>query len=252
MLRQRVEQARLRFEPRIAVIGAPAGDASDEGLTFLPMAPPLAVAANVARLSTLPLQTWLYYSEKARSGVLQLADGCAAVYVDMLRLAPLASGLPRQLALIIDYDDLLSERYRRVAGKDYDVMGFLARRVGPLAGVTRAFATPLLRAEARRAGRYEQAMLARADLVLLTSPREASSVMREGAFVIGAPPPGERLIFLGNMRYAENVVTLRALAEAAAWRRTTRRRRDRSRRRLRPGAASAVRCAPLPLFGPRR
>ncbi|MBC7768364.1 MAG: glycosyltransferase, partial [Phycisphaerales bacterium] len=29
-----------------------------------------------------------------------------------------------------------------------------------------------------------------------------------------APPPGERLILLGNMRYAENIVMLRALADA--------------------------------------
>lgn len=225
MIRQRIAQAKLKFEPRIIVFGAPAGDDRDAGLAFLPLASPVSIGLNALRHAGLPLQTWLYHSAAARREVARLAaeSGAAAVYIDMLRLAPLAADV-RGPALIVDYDDLLSERYAQAVGKDYEVMGFLARRVGPLAGFARALARPLLRAESARCARYERDMLGRADLVLFTSPREADLMRGRGAEVMAAPPliaarrdtpaPGERLIFLGNMRYAENVVMLRALADA--------------------------------------
>jgi len=225
MLRQRISQAKLRFTPHIVVFGAPSGDARDEGLRFLPLAKPLSILLNAARMPALPLQTWLYHSAGARAEIARLAAEVAAagVYVDMLRLAPLVADLPARIARIFDYDDLLSLRYARAARQDYDVMGFLAQRVGPLAALARAFARPVLAAEAARCARYEREMLAAADLVLFTSPQEAASV--GGVHVLGAPPliaardetpaPGKRLIFLGNMRYAENVVMLRGLADAA-------------------------------------
>lgn len=227
MLRQRIEQARLRFEPRILAFGAPAGDDSDRDITFLPMASPLSIALNAARLSELPLQTWLYHSNALRRRIVAIAreSGAAAVYVDMLRLAPLARDMPGDIAEIVDYDDLLSERYAQAAGQDYDVMGFLARRVGPLAGLARAVSRPLLRSEAARCAAYERQMLSRADLVLFTSPLEAARMPRMRARVLAAPPlvaahtqppsPGRRLIFLGNMRYGENVLMLRSLGAAA-------------------------------------
>lgn len=224
MLRQRIEQAKLKFEPRLVAFGSPVGDARDAGLVFLPIAAPASIALNAVRLGQLPLQTWLYHSEttKRRIAALITETGAAAVYVDMLRLAPLVEAAPPR-ALIVDYDDLLSVRYAQAAEKSYDVMGFLADRVGPLAGVARALSRPLLRAEAARCAAYERAMLDRADLVLFTSPREAGALSGM-ARILAAPPliavrqdtpaPGERLIFLGNMRYAENVVMLRALTTA--------------------------------------
>jgi glycosyltransferase involved in cell wall biosynthesis len=123
---------------------------------------------------------------------------------------------------VIDYDDLLSERYRLAAGADYDVMGFLGQRMGVMRGVARAFSKPLLRAESVRCAAYERKMADAADLVVFTSPREAEALAAR--HVMAAPPmraplretpaPGRRLIFLGNMRYAENVTMLRELAEA--------------------------------------
>ncbi|MBL8558664.1 MAG: glycosyltransferase [Hyphomonadaceae bacterium] len=229
MLRQRIEQARQRFETHIVVVGHASGDASDEGLHFLPMANPAAIALNALRMSGLPLQTWLYHSAHARAEIAARVreTGARAIFIDMLRLAPLAGDVPRSVARLVDYDDLLSERYRLAASaEDYDVMGFLARRVGPLAPAARAVAGPLLHEEARRCAAYEHEMLVHADLVLFTSPREAQMLAREGVHVLAAPPllaphprtdgVGERLIFLGNLRYAENIVMLRALADAVS------------------------------------
>jgi len=224
MLRQRIAQAKLAFEPRLVVFGAPTGAVHDEGITFLPLANPLAAALNVVRLDALPMQAWLYHSTTARAAVARLAQqsGAAAVYVDMLRLAPLAADIAPTCARIVDYDDLLSTRYAQAAGKDYEVMGFLTRRVGPLAPMARAFARPILRAESRRCAAYEREMVRHADLVLFTSPVEAASF--DAPNVMAAPPliaarplsetVGDRLIFLGNMRYGENIVMLRALAAA--------------------------------------
>jgi glycosyltransferase involved in cell wall biosynthesis len=223
MLRQRIEQAQRRFDTRLAVFGHRAGDASDEGLTFLPMARPLDMAANTIALSRAPMQTWLYNAAATRARVAAMASGAAAVYIDMLRLAPLAEDVPRRVARVIDYDDLLSERYRLAAKNDYDVMGYLGRRMGPLARVARMASGPLLNTESKRCAAYEREMAEAGDLILFTSPREAEALA--APHVMAAPPmmkpraaspaPGRRLIFLGNMRYAENVTMLRALAEGA-------------------------------------
>jgi hypothetical protein len=230
MLRQRIAQTRARFDVRLVVMGAPAGDAGDQGIVFLGMAPKAAALANAVRLAHLPLQTWLYDSMDARSriGALVNESGAAAVYVDMLRLAPLARDLPRKVALIVDYDDLLSTRYRGADARGYDVLGFLSGRFGPFAGVARALASPLLALEAQRCAAYEAAMMQEADVAIFTSPREAQTMVERGpAIVLAAPPtlaphaplaaaPGDRLIFLGNMHYAENIAMLRSLASAAA------------------------------------
>jgi glycosyltransferase involved in cell wall biosynthesis len=222
MLRQRIEQARRRFQTRLVVVGHATGDASDNGLTFLPMAGPLAIALNAAASPGAPMQTWLFQGAGARARVAEMAEDAAAIYVDMLRLAPLAEDAPLRVARVIDYDDLLSERYRLAASADYDVMGFLAQRMGVMRRMARAFSKPLLRAESARCAAYEREMADVADLVVFTSPREAEALAAR--HVMAAPPtraplaetpaPGRRLIFLGNMRYAENVTMLRALAKA--------------------------------------
>jgi glycosyltransferase involved in cell wall biosynthesis len=116
----------------------------------------------------------------------------------------------------------LSERYRLAASADYDVMGFLAQRMRLMRRVVRVFSKPLLRAESARCAAYERQMADAADLIVFTSPCEAK--VMAARHVMAAPPmraplnetplPGRRLIFLGNMRYAENVMMLRELARA--------------------------------------
>jgi hypothetical protein len=221
MLRQRIEQAQRRFETRVVVVGETAGDGSDAGIVFLPMAGPFGILANAVTLARAPMQTWLYHRASSRARVAAMAQDAAAIYVDMLRLAPLAQDAPPHVARVIDYDDLLSQRYRLAAGDDYDVMGFLSKRMGPLARAARSFSRPLLRAEASRCAAYERTMAEDADLIVLTSPIETQMLAARRAMAappmmtsVDAPPPGRRLIFLGNMRYAENVTMVRTLAEA--------------------------------------
>ncbi|HET9231356.1 MAG TPA: glycosyltransferase [Vitreimonas sp.] len=221
MLRQRIEQAQRRFETRIVVVGHAADDESDAGLVFLPMPGPFGVLRNAAALSKAPMQTWLYHSAAGRARVADLARDAGAVYVDMLRLAPLARDAPAHVARVIDYDDRLSARYKLAASDDYDVMGFLSHRMGPMAHAARFLSRPLLRMESARCDVYERETAEIADLVLLTSPHEAQALAARNAMAappmitpLTAPPPGRRIIFLGNLRYAENVTTLRALAGA--------------------------------------
>lgn len=223
MLRQRIEQAQRRFETRLIVIGHPAGDHTDAGLTFLPMASPAGILMNAVLLSKAPMQTWLYHSAAARARVAAMATDADGIYIDMLRLAPLARDVPSRVTRVIDYDDLLSERYQLAARNDYDVMGFLGQRAGLLARAARLFSAPVLRAEAARCGAYEREWAQRGDLILFTSAREASVLGAPHAMaappimvpLAATPSPGRRLIFLGNLRYAENVTTLRALGQAA-------------------------------------
>jgi hypothetical protein len=223
MLRQRIEQAQRRFRTRLVVVGHAAGDASDDGLTFLPMSGPVGILLNAAAAPGAPMQTWLFRGSGARQRVAEMAEDADAIYVDMLRLAPLAEKADPRLARVIDYDDLLSERYRLAASADYDVMGFLAQRMGIVRRVARAFSKPLLRAESARCAAYERQMADMADLIVFTSPREAETLAARHAIAVPpmlaplaeTPPPGRRLILLGNMHYAENVTMLRELAVAA-------------------------------------
>jgi glycosyltransferase involved in cell wall biosynthesis len=222
MLRQRIEQAQRRFETRLVVVGHAAGDHTDARFTFLPMASPIGILTNAVSLSKAPMQTWLYHSAAARARVAAMASDADAIYVDMLRLAPLAGDVAPRVARVIDYDDLLSERYRLAARDGYDVMGFLGGRVGPLARMARMFSAPMLRSESARCAAYERDWAQRSDVIFFTSSREARALGAPHAIAAppilaplgSTPPPGRRLIFLGNLRYAENVTTLRALGQA--------------------------------------
>lgn len=235
MLRQRIEQFSRDFRPVIRVVGR----GGDGELARLPMAGPGALALNVLRLAGRPMQSWLCYTRDGRRAVERLASetGARAVYVDMLRLAPLCEGLPRAMPRILDYDDLLSARYSRAAEASaggYQVLGFLARRAPVLSRIANVFSRLVLSAESRRCAAEELRLLTRADLALFTSTREAEELAaRAGRLaaappILGAPPvvrpasvdlstpPGERILFLGNLRYGENELMLNDLAKAVA------------------------------------
>jgi len=234
MLRQRIEQVSQAYRPVIVVIGR--GEAGP--LARLPMAGPVSLALNAVRLAGRPLQSWLCYTAAVRRQVAQLAakEQVVAVYVDMLRLAPLAEGLPKAIPRILDYDDLLSTRYRLAAearAGGYQVMGFMSGKAPLLSRAANLFSRTLLGAEGRRCEAEELRLLASADLALFTSAREAQTLAARGAGlprtppVLGAPPvvrpaaaakdaaPGERILFLGNLRYGENELMLDDLARAA-------------------------------------
>jgi hypothetical protein len=235
VLRQRIAQLSLTHTPILVVVGkANTAGRHDAGITYLPMASPAAILANAWRLRGKPRQTWLYFDGRTQAHIRQLVtqSGAQAVYVDMLRLAPLVAGLPRHVAVITDYDDLLSRRYQlAVSNADgYEVLGFLAKQSPIRALLARSLAPSLLRSEAQRCASYETAWLKHTDLALLTSSREAA-LLKAAATCTAAPPilgvppvaepgaerlgqPGRRLFFLGNLHYAENILMLQALAHA--------------------------------------
>jgi glycosyltransferase involved in cell wall biosynthesis len=234
LLRQRIDQMHRIYTLTIVVIGK-AGARGEFELLGWPCA--FSIIANAWRLRSKPVQTWLYFSRRIRSRIVELvqASGARTIYVDMVRLAPLVVELRQQACLIVDYDDLLSIRYARAApsGHEYEVLGYMAKSLPLIAALAKTFARLLLRSESRRLKGFELALLNCVDLALFSSPREAdimamrarTSGSRHLPAIAGIPPvvrsrgavntiPGQRLYLLGNFNYAENIIALRALAKA--------------------------------------
>lgn len=230
MLRQRIEEFSRDYELVIAVVGR----ARTAGLHQIDPPSLPVVALNAARLASRPMQAWLCYSSRSRRQVRALLDatGASALYIDMIRLAPLYDGADPKVTQILDYDDLLSKRYARaLAGgaRNYEVLGFLSRRAPRLARWASRLARPLLAVEQARCLREERALLRTVHLALFTSATEAAELAAriapaEQPPILAVPPtvrtspsgrpPGDQVIFLGNLRYGENIRMVEALASA--------------------------------------
>lgn len=183
---------------------------------------PLQIAANVAWRASrhrLSLNECLFYSRRlcAQVGELAARTGAEMVVADMIRTYELAAstGLP----VVVDLDDLLSERYRQARAADPEtVIGYFAdylpdrlRRPASVA------ATRLLSVEAALLSQREELVASRAAATCMVSAAEADRLSeRVHRRVLWAPmaapvapqplagsgAPG--VVFVGGMDYAAN------------------------------------------------
>lgn len=170
----------------------------------------------------------LYDGRGARRAVARLAArvGAGLVVADTVRTwGPAAStGLP----VLLHLDDLLSERYRLLAGGRHhgaDVLGFYAAQVpGPLLPLAQLVAGRVLGLEARLLAGREVATASAACVAATTSRGEAEELARRShRRVVALPmavdpvsPPAEparspatSMVFLGLMDYGPNIAALR-------------------------------------------
>ncbi|WP_194902652.1 glycosyltransferase [Quadrisphaera sp. INWT6] len=187
-----------------------------------------------ARPSTL--NECLFVDGRVRRLVARAGAGADVVVLDGLRTATAADRL-EGARVVVDLDDLLSDRYRRMldrvrsssrgsgagsgAGAPVDVLGFAAERVPPaLRGPAAALAASLLGFEARRAAAREGELARSAAAVSLVSTEEAGRLQqRTGRPVAWLPPAvdvpdepvpaGEGLLFLGGLDYRPNADAVR-------------------------------------------
>lgn len=195
------------------------------------------MALNLARAmadKTMPLQSCLYYSRANAASIRSRAERIDAdiVIIDMVRLASYADILDEyDCAVVQNFDDLLSERYKRQIGeKGGNILGLYADNLPIILNkfVNGIMKDILLSKEARRLALAENRYARSSDAVLLISPKEALELASRAAVSncfyatmgcdIGAlsVPTDEKeydLGFVGNMNTAANQAALRYIVD---------------------------------------
>ncbi len=185
---------------------------------------------------TTPLQSHLFVAGSTKRMLSRaLAESRPdVVMLDMIRLAGLVETVRAAAPsahVVIDLDDLLSERYRQMrANGETNLLGAFATGSSPLVRKVAGLVPDLaLRIEANLVAKAERALTA--DAVTLVSPKEAEAfrAWSPGRHVRALPPTtpmhapaprdfsrGIRFVFLGNADYAPNAEALRVLDRVAA------------------------------------
>jgi glycosyltransferase involved in cell wall biosynthesis len=174
------------------------------------------------------LNECLYDSPVVRRTVVQHCDefGADLVIADMIRTAEVASATARPV--VLDLDDLLSDRYRALSKGRADrsnILGYYGRAMPrPLRSALARFAVLGLALEARLVGRRELATARMASAVSLVSKAEADRFARRigrevrwlpmavpiptTAATVATNAPG-RIVFVGGLDYHANLEAVR-------------------------------------------
>ena len=231
MIAQTLEMAAADREVTLAAFDAPE-DLSGQpdhvsGVLRLSRPGMAEIAANAVRSPLSPLQCHLFNSASARSTLAEWAkvNRPEVVMADMIRLADygrhLRSAVP-EARIVLDMDDLLSDRYRQMRSRPGDILGSFAS--GMPHAVRRAAAflpSTLLALESRLAARAESRSVRDMDAVVLVSGAEARTLSEHfpeaGARIFDVPPSvgahpyrkrdfskDVRIVFFGDETYAPN------------------------------------------------
>lgn len=221
-------------------------DLNATSMHFLPSPSLGTVIGDLARRPTAPLQSHLLSGNAARERLLRVIanERPDVVVFDMIRTSSLAEAVRRKcpdLPIVLDLDDLLSERYRRMlTQKNNHVISAFGQRMPLLLRyVARTLPTVFLRLEARLMARSEVRAPTLYDAAICISGTEADIWRRKidapKDFVIRDVPPvlkpsltkssnlsfteplGKelRFVFIGNALQFGNMEALKALDRIA-------------------------------------
>ena len=217
----------------------PEGLPPEEGIRIhrVPLAGPVQILRNLVGFARgeSSLNECLFYSPKAAARVQEIArsTGCNLVVADMIRTVPLAqaTGLP----MIVDLDDLLSERYHWLAAQGGDpttVLGYYSNQLPkPLARPAGWLASRLLGLEARRLDRRELEVARQAAAVSLVAASEANRLEQRAGVPVACLPMALRVpespadilaadrssvVFTGGLDYLPNEIAIRWYADEVA------------------------------------
>jgi len=210
----------------------PEGLPHDDGTKFhrIPLAGPLQIVRNLVGFlqRRLSLNECLFFSPRGAAEVAEIArrTGCQLVVADMIRTVPLAraTGLP----LIVDLDDLLSERYRWLASQGGDnatILGYYAHELPEIVAKPAGWlAARLLSHEARTLDRRELEVAREADAVSLVAAAEANRLEQRAGVSVACLPMAVRIpengadvaagaagsvAFIGGLDYFPNEIAVR-------------------------------------------
>ena len=192
------------------------------------------VGFNLVRhfvLGNKSLNECVYWNAPTQKRIAQLVNdgGYALVVADMVRTAQFCVDL--KIPWILDLDDLLSERYARLADQQdsRSLLGHFAHELpAPLRTTATWLANRLLRLEAARLASREKYFGLRASLVTLVSPVEARKLEKvlerrvyNAAMSVAAMPPvadakdtiAGAVVFMGGLEYQPNQEALKHYVE---------------------------------------
>ena len=199
----------------------------------VPLAGPIQIAKNLLGFvrGRRSLNECLFYSRRGADQIRDIARnmGCTLVVADMIRTVPLARapGLP----LIVDLDDLLSERYEwllRQGGDNHTILGYYAHQLPQMLSKPAGWvAARLLRHEARTLERRERDVARQAEAVSLVAAAEAERLEQRSGVPVACLPMAitlpdtvadvrssdpRSIVFVGGLDYFPNEVAVRWFA----------------------------------------
>lgn len=202
---------------------------------MLPMPKLPEAAVNLAVLGGRPLQDAFFGSRAAHDQVSATIESFDpdTIVVDMLRMAQFVEKLPTKPRgkLVLDMDDVLSLRYRRMreAGTGNVLGAFSERMPKPVRVAAEVIPKALLGIEERRMRVREREAPKLFDRTMVVSPLEAKSLgLRLGHSVAAHPPAVDempfrprdyakrlRVVFLGGDNYGPNAESLLEIERVA-------------------------------------
>ena len=231
----------LGYPLEVAVVARrePEGLPRERGVKVhrVPLAGPLQIARNLVGFARgrLSLNEALFYSPRGAERVRAIAQatGCELVVADMIRTVPLARAT--RLPMIVDLDDLLSERYEwlaRQGGDNATILGYYAQQLPAFVSKPAGWiAARLLRIEARTVARREVEVAREADAVSLVAAAEAGRLEERAGVPVACLPMAIRIpptpadvrssdpssiLFVGGLDYFPNEVAVRWFASEVA------------------------------------
>jgi len=168
------------------------------------------------------IQENLYFSETTNKKILSIVENVNpdVIICDMLRTSQFFYDTKKPL--IVDLDDVLSNRYKKMLdrGVDYSTVGTFSSRIPPLLrGIEKYARVWIVKFELSRIERAEAKAIKYANALILTSPIEASEVNLihniKKAYGISQCVQsktklfslGNDLLFIGNMTTAQNLAS---------------------------------------------
>lgn len=180
----------------------------------------------------LSFQERLFYSSKAKKVISNRIKESEydLLLVDMIRMAYLVENIPAKK--ILEYDDLLSLRYKRMANKFSDNINLLGtyseKYPAILSSLIKPFRKIVLNMESGLISRRERLLSRKFDKLSFTSPLEASAFKRGAGVknVFFNPPSVPKTevvdkvidesnyyVFIGNLKANHNLACLREISK---------------------------------------
>jgi polysaccharide biosynthesis protein PslH len=196
-----------------------------EDVEYFNMASPHLLVWNIITRYKSSIQENLYFSSSnlARIEAYIESKKPKVVICDMLRTAQFSINIPQPI--IIDFDDMLSDRYRKMLSGDssYSSLGSFASKIPSwLSWLEKYLRIFLLKFELKRISKSEKKFYECADAVIFTSHLEANKANEKfkSDKAVGIPQAIDRqnlsmksekcdnILFLGNMTTAQNLASL--------------------------------------------
>ena len=183
----------------------------------------------------LSFQERLFFSSRAKSMIAELIkeNSYDLILVDMVRMAYLVED--EKVKKVLEYDDLLSLRYRRMVNDfsdNIDLLGTYSEKYPPyVATIVKPFRKKLLSLESYLINKRERLLSEKFDKLSFTSPLEASSFRGETGLdnIFFNPPsvPVNNLVekkldednyyvFVGNLKANHNLACLKEISKVFA------------------------------------